>query len=536
MKDNWINNYYFLHNLIRRIKERITDCTLVEVYRQNPREHVFQMAGEESHLSLTFFAYGKDNFVFTGQKEKPRHGAPLFFRDIMGYDIRDCGTFHQDRSFYLTFDEDYRLVFKMYGRHANVILFEGEEPIHLLKPQFQNDWHKKFSIYHQPDQQHFEAFQKALHEQEDLLEATKRIFPTWPRDALNHIRERGIENQPPQEQWEAIRELHEYFLGPSYYLARKNPEHKNDPGLLLSPLPPPEPIKTTEDPEEAAVHYARMFFSEFNILLYQNALLDHYRQKEKQLSKKISANEGKLEKLIESYDYKTLADIIMANLHQLEKGLEEARLYDFYNDTEVKILLKKDLSPQKNAERYYRKGRNQGYELEKLEQQIEQDRQHLQEVRQYQESLREETSLKALQKWYKKLFEPEKTGKKAPQSTSFREFEYKGYKIYLGKSAKSNDELTFGFANKNDLWLHARDRQGSHVVVRNPGVDKFPEEVIEKAASLAAYYSKGKGESLCPVTYTRKKYVWKPKGAPPGAAALKNEEVRMVEPDNSVME
>jgi len=93
----------------------------------------------------------------------------------------------------------------------------------------------------------------------------------------------------------------------------------------------------------------------------------------------------------------------------------------------------------------------------------------------------------------------------------------------VGRNAKENDELTFGLAKSDDLWLHARGTPGSHVLVRlQKGTDPPPETLCD-AATLALLYSDlkktGKGE----VIYTRRKWVKKAKGQPAGAVIVTQE-------------
>lgn len=116
------------------------------------------------------------------------------------------------------------------------------------------------------------------------------------------------------------------------------------------------------------------------------------------------------------------------------------------------------------------------------------------------------------------------------QGQLFRRIEYQGFMILVGRNAKNNDLLTQQYAFKEDLWLHARDVSGSHVVIKYQAGKKFPVMVIERAAQLAAFYSKRKTDSLCPVIVTPKKFVRKPKGYPQGAVMVDKEEVVMVEP------
>ena len=118
------------------------------------------------------------------------------------------------------------------------------------------------------------------------------------------------------------------------------------------------------------------------------------------------------------------------------------------------------------------------------------------------------------------------------KSLPYKKFNFMNYDILVGKSAAGNDILTQKIARKDDLWLHARDVSGSHVVVKNLPGKQFPGELIKKAAELAAFYSKRKNDSLCPVIYTLKKYVRKPKSMAPGKVKVEKEKVILVEPKN----
>ena len=121
--------------------------------------------------------------------------------------------------------------------------------------------------------------------------------------------------------------------------------------------------------------------------------------------------------------------------------------------------------------------------------------------------------------------------KEEKEISEFHEFEFDGFKIRVGKNSKNNDKLTFGNAYKEDLWLHVKDAKGSHVLLKYRSDRKFSKIAIEKAAQLAAYYSKRSTEGLVPVIYTPKKYIRKRKGDPPGLVVVDKEEVLLVEPE-----
>jgi predicted ribosome quality control (RQC) complex YloA/Tae2 family protein len=95
-----------------------------------------------------------------------------------------------------------------------------------------------------------------------------------------------------------------------------------------------------------------------------------------------------------------------------------------------------------------------------------------------------------------------------------------GYEILVGRAARDNDKLTFKIAKPNDLWLHAADYSGSHVVVRNATRKNIPHRTLIEAAQLAAHFSQAKKDLKVDVHYTERKFLSKPKGAAPGLVRL----------------
>ena len=93
-----------------------------------------------------------------------------------------------------------------------------------------------------------------------------------------------------------------------------------------------------------------------------------------------------------------------------------------------------------------------------------------------------------------------------------------GYDIYVGKNNTQNDMLTFHFADPNDIWFHANDMPGSHVILRAKGkkMDDIPDRAFEEAASLAAWYSAGREQKKVEIDYLLRRNVKKPSGANPG--------------------
>ena len=117
--------------------------------------------------------------------------------------------------------------------------------------------------------------------------------------------------------------------------------------------------------------------------------------------------------------------------------------------------------------------------------------------------------------------------KNLPPSKPHRYRSSDGAEILVGKNNLQNDQLTTA-ANGEELWLHAKDMPGSHVLIKSaePSGD-----ALREAAMLAAYFSKGKTGSNVPVDYTRRKYVKKPGGAKPGFVIYTHQRTLYVTPD-----
>lgn len=99
----------------------------------------------------------------------------------------------------------------------------------------------------------------------------------------------------------------------------------------------------------------------------------------------------------------------------------------------------------------------------------------------------------------------------------YRHFSVDGWDVYVGKNDRQNDELTTRFAKSNDLWLHVAGHAGSHLVIRRPDRNaQVPQEIINKVASLAVWFSKAKHTSYAEVHVTEARFVRKRRHSPPG--------------------
>ena len=120
-------------------------------------------------------------------------------------------------------------------------------------------------------------------------------------------------------------------------------------------------------------------------------------------------------------------------------------------------------------------------------------------------------------------------GAAQPALPPFRTFlASSGARLLVGRSAEKNDALTFHVARPHDLWLHAKNRTGSHVVVPLEKNASCPAEVLVEAAHLAAHFSEARDESVVEVQYTPRRYLRKPRGSAPGLVVVDREKVLLL--------
>lgn len=227
---------------------------------------------------------------------------------------------------------------------------------------------------------------------------------------------------------------------------------------------------------------------------------------------------------------------------EIKKGIELVKLKNIYSTKEeyISVKLNPKLSIQENALKYFNKYKNINEQKKGLR--IKRDT-YTDELNYWKKMYHDTEKIDNLKKaenleqilFQKKLIQKERTVKKTDSvldiSSFYRLLLKQQWEILIGKSAENNDLLTFKYARKYDIWLHAQGVSGSHVVIRVPDKSqKPPMDIIEQAASAAAFFSSAKNSSTVAVNYTEVRYVRKPRKAPPGTALISNAKTIFVEP------
>ena len=510
------NSYYLLEPLAKQLQTLIVGLEVIEVYSQEKDELIIVVG----KLDFQFFIKAVltpelSLLTFPGDAKRARKNSINLFSGIIGSQVLEVISFDLERCIGIKLDNHQTLVFKMFGRQANVLLYQAEKVIELFKNQLNKDWELKLNALAGVEATSFEEF-------EDHGCNYVKAFPTFGTRVKPFLQFRKYTQVDPKGQWAILQELKQALQNPVYSLIQTGAEYR----LFL--LPVADPIQQYPDPLSALNGFYLKYIKHDSFIKMQRASLNLLAKKKKQVTSALAKANQRLSKLDQT-SLKDIGDLLMANMHQIPSRATEIELPHFYTNEPVRIKLKENLTPQANAANYYRKAKNQKIEQRQLQKTVAQKARALKLIQQQIEVINHTQDIQDLKKYLKQhgLAQKEKQSEK---SVPFRTFEYLGYTIWVGKSAANNDLLTQKYAAKNDLWLHAKDVSGSHVVVKHQG-SNFPKPVIERAASLAAYYSKRKTDSLCPVAFTEKKYVRKRKGSPPGQVVLQQEQVILVRPE-----
>lgn len=215
-------------------------------------------------------------------------------------------------------------------------------------------------------------------------------------------------------------------------------------------------------------------------------------------------------------DLKIFADLLSINIYKIEKGMKKVSVENIYdNMEEVEISLDEKKSPRENIEAYYKKYKKLKTADEIIKVELPKIEEEIKYIKQILETIEIITELNELSEIEEELIslgyirKSKKNKQKLEKSKPYIFETDSGALIYVGKNNLQNENLTLKFANKNDIFFHAQDVPGSHVILRGANLTENDYKI---AGFLAGYYSYFKNEGYANVDYTEKKHIRKAKG------------------------
>jgi predicted ribosome quality control (RQC) complex YloA/Tae2 family protein len=296
--------------------------------------------------------------------------------------------------------------------------------------------------------------------------------------------------------------------------------------------------KPTKNVQELINSYYTDRFDREVFLQLRHQLIQKLNNILKKLRQKAHTFETRLQQSDRADRDRAWADLLMAHLHEWQPGMTSITLADFETEEPVTIALNPEKNAIQNAQLLYKthqKLKRAKIAVEPLLKEVRSELNYLEQIYAYLEELayyQNSEDLQTLAEIREELIQQQylegdrqRSINSNDESKPHRYTTPSGFEVWIGRNNRQNEQLTFRLAGNYDLWFHTQEIPGSHVLLRlQPG--SVPDRTdLQFAADLSAYYSQARQSDIAPVVYTQPKHVYKPKGAKPGTAIYKQEQI-----------
>ncbi|GAB6705582.1 NFACT RNA binding domain-containing protein [Streptococcus uberis] len=535
---------FFLHYLTEELSDKLLNGRIQKVNQPYERELVLGVRNHRQNFKVLISAhpvFGRiqltdSNFqnpqvpnTFTMIMRKYLQGAVIeSFKQIDNDRIIEIGVSNKNE---IGDDIKATLIIEIMGKHSNIILVDRNQNkiIESIKHVgfSQNSYRTILpgSTYIEPpktgaknpftieDEPLFEILQTQDLSPKNL----QKLFQGLGRDTANQLAERLT-----TDKLKAFRQFFKQEVSP----------HLTQNGF--SAVPFSDSGQSFEQLSELLDYYY-LEKAERDRVSQQASDLIHRVQNELDKNRlKLRKQEAELKATENAEDFRQKGELLTTYLSLVPNNKKSITLDNYYTGEPLTISLDLALSPNQNAQRYFKKYQKLKEAVKHLSGLIEETKQsiHYFESVEYNlsqanldeiEDIREEL----VQAGFMKRRATDKRHKrKKPEQYLASD----GKTIILvGRNNLQNEELTFKMAKKGELWFHAKDIPGSHVIIKdnlNPS-----DEVKTDAAELAAYFSKGRYSNLLQVDMIEAKKLHKPSGAKPGFVTYTGQKTLRVTPE-----
>jgi predicted ribosome quality control (RQC) complex YloA/Tae2 family protein len=547
-----ISNYYTLVHITSELELEFAGQTVNEIFTQQRAELVISLNGLPSVVLIG--CEPANNFIYARKTfARARRNSADIFTGISGAIIEKVFMHPADRQLHIRLKDKRELVVQMFGSKANVVLVNASGIItetFLKKPDA-----KITTIEYLPTDDGPSASEIFLSPFGDqpLKDALKRVLPhlgpvlireLLARTGLNgeYTVHAFLENEIDRLLDSAQRMKEEllappvprvYFDGTSPVRFSIIPLHHLNEFTSQNYNSISEAIHTFR----ASMHHEKTVLQEKGDII---RVLEREREHTERTLHKIAEEAEKPDR---AQQFELFGKLLISQLHLLKKGDSTAVAEDFVSGSNalVEIPLDRNLTPAKNAERYFEKAEKSRHAQDEQHRRMTELTRRQQSIALLFDRIEVITTADDLKHFTLEHrtalsqfgLKTEKSGQVSKEEQlPFRVFTVAGgFQVWAGKSGENNDLLSTRHTAKNDLWFHARGVGGSHVVLKiGTGKGEVSKQAIEQTAAIAAYYSKMKKSKLVPVTMCEGKYVRKPKGVPAGTVTVERERTIYAEP------
>ena len=550
----------FTHAMVRELKDQLVTGRISKIHQ--PYDHevvlVIRARGKNQRLLLSAHpSYARiqlTEIAYTNP-DNPPNFVMMLRKHLEGAILEDIHQVENDRVVHFTFSkrdelgdlQDIVLIVELMGRHSTIVLLNQQtgKILDAIKHvgHSQNTYRSILpgSEYIEPPKQsQLDPFKVSKEQLFTLLSTAdvldgrylQQQFQGFGRDTAEELAVRLT--QRPNEKiavWSAFFSSLKEQITPT--LGLKNQKE------FFAPLA----FETFEQSQKYATLSMLLdaFYGEKDrVKQLGNELIRKVDNEIKRNQTKLAKREKTLKDSENAEDFRRDGELLTTFMTQVPRGATSVELLNYYEENApITITLNPALTPNQNAQKYFQKYQKLKNAVKLIYDQIAEAKDEIA----YLESILAQLEIagpmdievikeELVASGYLKQKRAKKNRKHAPSKPE-RFIASDGTEILVGKNNLQNDQLTLKQARKSDIWLHAKNIPGSHVIIKN---DQPTEETLLEAAELAAYFSKFRQSAQVPVDYVAVKHIHKPNGAKPGFVIYENQKTLFVTPEEAVIE
>ncbi len=525
------NNYLYLLRGISELRSKVLNSEVIDIFTQE-KDKLFIRIPTINHPDFTLILSNNAQqpyFSFKNEIKKAKKNTRDFFAEYLPSRLVDISIASNDRVIEFTLTRA-KFYFLIRGARSNVVLIAGTESHSFKKIDTQEVNEIKSEI-----------LKTGFLNPSDSLVRIKNDIGSLSLDEIiskyrfiNYLLNR-IDVQSGDDWRSKLLKMIDDIL--SKEIAVTIPDETGEFDFI--------PSTFVSSNLKQKQYFYDDYFSALNKFLISKSLIKRDFNTKKELEKylrkeidkifnKLNDLKARLEVGSRENEFSYLANLLLININKIRKGHDSITVRDELGKQDVTITIDKSLSPNQNVDKLFEKAKSEKINYQKsssLYSDLELKYKKLSGLLGRLTALEDHNEILLLKK--ELGIKSNMELKTEEPGINFRRFLIdKKYHLYVGKNSKNNDELTTRFAKQNDLWFHARSVSGSHVVLRVENTkEPVPKNIIKKAASIAAFYSKAKTSKLVSVSYTFKKYVNKRKSLDQGQVILLREQTILVPPE-----
>ena len=545
-----------LHILTSDFNDKLIGGTIRHIQQVDAHTVIIRVAGRTGTQFLFLSAHpmtARVHFIDQPSKgQKQSHFADFLSKHLVRGEITQIEQVGWDRILKITIDPFVEilkgtpksLIIELMGKHSNIILVEEARQRILESIKHVDGTMSRFrvvlpgEVYELPPQtEKLDPIQVSMHEfvtafqdQSDIADIDWRTIMNMV-DGINPTLAKEIvfrtgTGRTLEQLWDVFQEICAYFH-PDRAVPQVaiNPQDPQDVlGVSILPLTQIENSEIKNfDTLSQALDFFHAMVATREMIRSQRYTLDQVLTKRRDaIERKLVSLRHDLANADHAEQYRVKGELLMANLHRIEPGQKRIMVQNYY-DSDLEIVpidLDPQVSPSYNAQRYFSKYNKAKRGKSVINQLIADNAAEIEVLDHYYLGLESSQTFDDLlslrSEFEKKGWVTDKSRKKNDNQTAgtFRKYiSPDGFQIYVGRNSVENDLLLRRVAKSQDMWLHARQIHGSHVIIRNPEKKPgIPMPTLLQAAQLAAVFSKAKHSNHVPVDYTWVKHVVKRRG------------------------